>query len=87
MIHVGALPATPKYEGSLDKIVSEACQEAEVYKSCCVDTIMLENMHDVPYVRAKDFQLCSLSYDKSRQRSEKSCRQRDSLRDPGFGGR
>ncbi|XP_036246561.1 uncharacterized protein F13E9.13, mitochondrial-like [Molothrus aeneus] len=49
MVHVGALPGTPRSSLPLTQIIDQACQEAEVYKDAGVDGLMLENMHDVPY--------------------------------------
>ncbi|KAL0115840.1 hypothetical protein PUN28_011013 [Cardiocondyla obscurior] len=54
MVHVGALPGTPKYGGCSRKIVENAVKEASMYVDCCVDGILIENMHDVPYVKQKD---------------------------------
>ncbi|KAK2584250.1 hypothetical protein KPH14_006661 [Odynerus spinipes] len=54
MIHVGGLPGTPKYNGSTREIIKNALREALIYKDCKVDGIIVENMHDVPYVRPKD---------------------------------
>lgn len=54
MVHVGALPGTPRYGGCFEKIATDAVKEAQIYSDCCVDGILLENMHDVPYVRHKD---------------------------------
>ncbi|XP_015181914.1 PREDICTED: uncharacterized protein F13E9.13, mitochondrial [Polistes dominula] len=54
MIHVGALPGTPKYNGSMKEIIKTALKEAMIYKDCQVDGIIVENMHDVPYVKSKD---------------------------------
>ena len=51
MIHVPALPGTPRHDLSLADIVARAVAEAEVYADAGVDAIMLENMHDVPYLR------------------------------------
>ncbi|VAX27230.1 hypothetical protein MNBD_IGNAVI01-2407 [hydrothermal vent metagenome] len=50
MIHTEALPGTPKYKGDMKKIISTAIEEAEIYKNSGVDSIMIENMHDVPYM-------------------------------------
>ncbi|KAJ8971243.1 hypothetical protein NQ314_000805 [Rhamnusium bicolor] len=55
MIHVDALPGSPLFSGSVDKIVSKACQETELYLSNNVDGILVENMHDVPYIQSKYF--------------------------------
>ncbi len=51
MIHVSALPGTPKYEGDFRKILASAIKEAEIYAECGIDSIMIENMHDVPYLK------------------------------------
>ncbi|XP_068058679.1 uncharacterized protein F13E9.13, mitochondrial-like isoform X1 [Anomalospiza imberbis] len=49
MVHVGALPGTPRSSLPLTQIIDQACLEAEVYKDAGVDGLILENMHDVPY--------------------------------------
>ncbi|XP_069674409.1 uncharacterized protein F13E9.13, mitochondrial [Periplaneta americana] len=54
MIHVGALPGTPGYAGSVQSLVERACQDAEIYKDSNIDAVLLENMHDVPYVQPRD---------------------------------
>ena len=51
MIHVGALPGTPGQRQSLDEIVAAARFEARLYEEAGVNCLMLENMHDVPYLR------------------------------------
>jgi membrane complex biogenesis BtpA family protein len=51
MIHVQALPGTPKYAGDVKAIISSAIEEAKIYKSAGVDSIAIENMHDVPYLK------------------------------------
>lgn len=51
MIHVAALPGTPKYTGSLQQIIDQACKDAEVYASTSVHGVLLENMNDIPYLR------------------------------------
>jgi membrane complex biogenesis BtpA family protein len=53
MIHVGALPGTPKYAGSFDKVVEKACEEAKIYDDLGLDAIAIENMHDVPYLKGQ----------------------------------
>ena len=50
MIHVGALPGTPQYAGSLAAILERAAAEAAVYRDAGVDALLVENMHDVPYL-------------------------------------
>lgn len=51
MIHVRALPGTPLHDAPLRKIVETALDEAKTYLSLGVPVLMIENMHDVPYVQ------------------------------------
>jgi len=50
MIHVGALPGTPASRCSLDQIVFEAVEEARVFHAAGYTALMIENMHDRPYL-------------------------------------
>jgi uncharacterized protein len=50
MIHVNALPGTPKYDGDIKSIINLAKSEAMLYKDAGIDVLMIENMHDVPYL-------------------------------------
>lgn len=50
MIHVDALPGTPKYGGDIKSIIEKAKSEAVLYKDAGIDVLMIENMHDVPYL-------------------------------------
>ena len=50
MIHVDALPGTPKYKGDIKSIINNAKSEASLYKDAGIDVLMIENMHDVPYL-------------------------------------
>lgn len=50
MIHVPALPGTPGNKFSPNKIIMDCLAEAELYHRMGVDGIMLENMHDLPYL-------------------------------------
>ncbi|MBA4406707.1 BtpA family membrane complex biogenesis protein [bacterium] len=50
MIHVDPLPGTPKYAGSVKAVVEKAISEALLYRSCGINVLMIENMHDVPYL-------------------------------------
>src|SRR4051794_40999908 len=52
MIHVGALPGTPASRQDLRTIERQAVREAKLYRDAGVDGVMLENMHDTPYLRA-----------------------------------
>lgn len=51
VIHVGALPGTPKFSGSVSNIIARAKAEAKIYREAGIDAIAIENMHDVPYLK------------------------------------
>ncbi len=53
VIHVKALPGTPKNTLSSSQIIDEAIQEALVYKNAGIDAIIIENMHDNPYLNSR----------------------------------
>lgn len=53
MIHLGALPGTPAAQAPLREIERAALREARLYEAAGVDGLMLENMHDTPYVRGR----------------------------------
>ena len=50
MVHIDALPGTPNNKYSISQIISKAVQEAILYEQNGLDAIILENMHDVPYL-------------------------------------
>ena len=52
MVHVQALPGTARHAASVREIVAHAVQEALILKKAGFDAILLENMHDAPYVLA-----------------------------------
>jgi membrane complex biogenesis BtpA family protein len=51
MIHVGALPGTPASHATMRELEAQAVAECAVYREAGVHGVMLENMHDVPYLR------------------------------------
>ena len=53
VIHVGALPGTPRSSATVAKLVTSAREEAKISRECGVDGVMIENMHDVPYLRSE----------------------------------
>jgi membrane complex biogenesis BtpA family protein len=53
MIHLPALPGTPHSRLSVAEIVASACREAEVLAGAGVDALLIENMHDRPYLRVE----------------------------------
>ncbi|MBI5764676.1 MAG: BtpA/SgcQ family protein [Planctomycetes bacterium] len=50
MVHVGALPGTPRSIMLVDALARQAVDEARLLSECGVDSILLENMHDTPYL-------------------------------------
>ncbi|ENN71598.1 uncharacterized protein F13E9.13, mitochondrial [Dendroctonus ponderosae] len=55
MVHVKPLPGTPRFNNDIDKMVSEACRETQIYLENNLDAVLVENMHDVPYIQSRDF--------------------------------
>lgn len=51
MVHVPALPGTPFNKFSPKEIIDKCIEEASIYKSANIDSIMIENMHDAPYLK------------------------------------
>jgi len=51
MVHLDALPGSPRHERSVDDIVVRAVAEAKLLVKAGFDAIIVENMHDVPYLR------------------------------------
>ena len=51
VIHVGALPGTPRNTQRVSELVDVARAEARLYREGGVDAIYIENMHEVPYMR------------------------------------
>lgn len=51
MIHLGALPGTPRATKTLKDLISDAVREAVIYRDAQVDGVILENMHDRPYLK------------------------------------
>src|SRR5688500_8003753 len=53
VIHVGALPGTPRSSQTVADLVTSAKREAKLYSECGVDGVIVENMHDVPYLKGE----------------------------------
>ncbi|MFA6445720.1 MAG: BtpA/SgcQ family protein [Candidatus Paceibacterota bacterium] len=51
MVHVLALPGTPLNSHSSEEIIDKAVEEAKVFKKLGFNTVMIENMHDIPYMK------------------------------------
>ena len=50
MVHVEALPGTPDFEGSMQAVIDGALRDAATLKEAGFDAILIENMHDLPYL-------------------------------------
>ena len=50
MIHAGALPGTPRAGAGLAELVDTAAAEARELRAAGFDAVMVENMHDRPYL-------------------------------------
>lgn len=50
VIHVKALPGTPGYSEGMKSILDQAIHEAIIFKEAAVDGLIIENMHDLPYL-------------------------------------
>lgn len=54
MVHVGATPGTPRSELSVHELIDAAVSEAKKLKQVGFDAVIVENMHDAPYVHGDD---------------------------------
>lgn len=56
MLHLPPLPGSPgagEQAGSLDAVIEQAVAEAEIYQAAGFTALMIENMHDRPYLRGR----------------------------------
>lgn len=51
MIHLAPLPGTPRSAAGPDEIVARARREAAMLIDAGFDAVLVENMHDLPYLR------------------------------------
>ncbi|HOX56209.1 MAG TPA: BtpA/SgcQ family protein [Candidatus Paceibacterota bacterium] len=51
MIAVRPLPGAPRYDGDDQAIISRALSDLEHYAQAGVDAVVLENSHDLPYIK------------------------------------
>ncbi len=51
MVHVPALPGTPQHKMNMEDLIEHCVVEAVQLEKAGFDAIMLENMHDVPYLK------------------------------------
>lgn len=52
-VHVLPLPGAPGYSGNIENIIDIAVIEAEIYVKAGFDALILENMHDLPYLKRR----------------------------------
>jgi len=50
MVHARALPGAPEHSEAIERIAGQAAEEARELESAGFDAIIVENMHDAPYV-------------------------------------
>ena len=53
MVHVRALPGTPWQGEPLENVIATAVEEAQALTDAGFDGLLIENMHDVPYLRGE----------------------------------
>lgn len=53
MLHVQALPGTPKSSSKMRKIIDFTLKEAQIYHDNGIENMIIENMHDIPYLNGK----------------------------------
>src|SRR4030095_15850198 len=53
VVHVPPLPGSAGYRGKMADVLSLAVEEALIYKEEGVNAILVENMHDVPYLKGR----------------------------------
>src|SRR6266481_7252735 len=51
MIAVRPLPGSPRYDGDDERILAQALSDLDHYERAGVDAIILENSHDLPYIK------------------------------------
>lgn len=53
MVHLPALPGAPQARAGMEEIIAQACAEADIYAGAGVHALLIENMHDRPYLRGR----------------------------------
>jgi membrane complex biogenesis BtpA family protein len=51
MIAVLPLPGSPLYDGDDQRVIDEALADLDIYINAGVDSVLLENDHDLPYIQ------------------------------------
>lgn len=50
MVHIGALPGTPRATDPPATLIEQAVRESLILREAGFDAVLVENMHDLPYV-------------------------------------
>src|SRR5262245_30118965 len=53
MVHLGALPGTPRWAGSMDALIHAALEDAGGLAEGGVDALLVENFGDVPFAAGR----------------------------------
>lgn len=53
MVHIQALPGSPGHSRPIDQILSQAVDEARILAESGFDAVIIENMHDRPYIHGE----------------------------------
>ena len=51
MVHLAALPGSPRASLRVEQIAKAAATEAKALEAAGFDAVLVENMHDLPYLR------------------------------------
>lgn len=54
MVHIGATPGTPRASMAPAQLIEQAATEARILREAGFDAIIVENMHDAPYVHGDE---------------------------------
>src|SRR5215813_2549208 len=49
MVHLGALPGSPRWDGSMDRVIALALDDARALAAGGADALLVENHGDVPF--------------------------------------
>ncbi|MBI5628676.1 MAG: BtpA/SgcQ family protein, partial [Candidatus Rokubacteria bacterium] len=53
MVHLLPLPGSPRWGGSMDKVIERALEDARALKAGGLDTLLVENYGDVPFTAGR----------------------------------
>ena len=53
MVHVGPLPGSPRWDGSMDRVIAAAVADARALIEGGMDALLIENYGDAPFTRGR----------------------------------